>query len=105
VREKSGVEKLLALQFNPNSTVTDFEIGNRHPLPKTMWKIQRNIRSDRNNPSIIQDLEDTPFYSRSVLKSHWLGEDLTCMHETLNVPRFSSTVVQMMLPWRMPRIT
>jgi len=25
------------------------------------------------------------------------------MHETLNVPRLTSTAVQLMLPWRMPR--
>lgn len=105
VREKNGVEKLLALKFNIDGSVTDFEIGDRQPLPKTMWRIQRHIRSDQNNPNVIQDLEDTPFYSRSVLKSHWLGEDLTCMHETLDVPRFSSPIVQMMLPWRMPRLT
>jgi carotenoid 1,2-hydratase len=70
-----------------------------------MWQIQRHIRSDEMNPTVIKDFEDTPFYSRSVLQSKWLGEEVSCMHETLNVPRFSSTIVQMMLPWRMPRIT
>ena len=31
------------------------------------------------------------------------GETVDSLHETLNVPRLSSTAVQMMLPWRMPR--
>jgi len=105
VREKNGHENLLALKFKSDGQVEDFEIGSRQALPLTLWKIQRHLRSDKNNLSVIQDLEDTPFYSRSILKGHWLGEDLVCMHETLNVPRFSSMVVQMMLPWRMPRIT
>ena len=70
-----------------------------------MWQIQRHIRSDIARVAVIQDLEDTPFYTRSVLQSTWLGEEVSCMHETLNVPRFSATIVQMMLPWRMPRLT
>lgn len=105
VREKSGREHILALQFNQDGSVTNFEIGGRQALPKTKWQIQRHIRSDEMNPTVIKDFEDTPFYSRSVLQSKWLGEEVSCMHETLNVPRFSSIIVQMMLPWRMPRIT
>jgi carotenoid 1,2-hydratase len=106
VREKNGTENLLALKFNHDGTVENFDIGNRFSLPPTMWRIKRHLHSDKTKPVVIQDLEDTPFYSRSILQADWLGEDnLICMHETLNVPRFSSTVVQMMLPWRMPRIT
>ena len=105
VREKNGIEKILAVKFNPDGNVTNFEVGSRQALPKTLWKIQRHIRSDKTKVSVMMDLEDTPFYSRSIIQSHWLGEDLTCMHETLNVPRFSSSIVQMMLPWRMPRLT
>lgn len=106
VREKNGTENVLALKFNRDGTVENFDIGNRYSLPPTMWRIKRHLRSDKTKPVVIQDLEDTPFYSRSILQADWLGEDgLICMHETLNVPRFSSTAVQMMLPWRMPRIT
>jgi carotenoid 1,2-hydratase len=105
VREKNGREYLLALKFNQDGSITNFELGNRQTLPKTMWQIQRHIRSDKTKVAVIQDLEDTPFYSRSVLQCTWLGEEVSCMHETLNVPRFSATIVQMMLPWRMPRLT
>jgi carotenoid 1,2-hydratase len=106
VREKNGAENLLALRFKHDGTVENFEIGQRFSLPPTLWKIKRHLRSDSAKPTVIQDLEDTPFYSRSILQGDWLGENnLMCMHETLNVPRFSSTAVQMMLPWRMPRVT
>jgi carotenoid 1,2-hydratase len=106
VREKNGTENLLALKFLRNGSVENFEIGKRQPLPPTLWNIKRNLRSDQTKPRVIQDLEDTPFYSRSILQGDWLGENqLICMHETLNLPRFSSLAVQMMLPWRMPRIT
>ena len=106
VREKNGAENLLALKFKHDGTVENFEIGKRFSLPPTLWKIKRHLRSDSPTPKVIQDLEDTPFYSRSILQGDWLGQNnLMCMHEALNVPRFSSTAVQMMLPWRMPRVT
>jgi carotenoid 1,2-hydratase len=105
VREKNGTEKLLALNFLRDGRVADFSLGERYKLPKTMWQIQRNLRSDQPQVKVIEDLEDTPFYSRSILSGNWLGEEVTCMHETLNIPRFSSPIVQLMLPWRMPRLT
>jgi carotenoid 1,2-hydratase len=50
-------------------------------------------------------LENTPFYTRSVLNSELLGEKVISFHETLNVPKLTSAATQFMLPWRMPRIT
>ena len=104
VREKNGTEKLLALRFLKDGAVEDFSLGDRKKLPKTMWKIQRHLRSNNDAVKVLADLEDTPFYSRSILSGNWLDEEVTCMHETLNIPRFSSPIVQMMLPWRMPRL-
>jgi carotenoid 1,2-hydratase len=54
-------------------------------------------------PSIVSTLEDTPFYARSLLKTRLMGEDLTAMHETLNVRRLVSWPVRFMLPFKMPR--
>jgi carotenoid 1,2-hydratase len=53
---------------------------------------------------VLQSLEDTPFYQRAMLRSGLLGETVTSVHETLNVSRLTSTAVQLMLPWRMPRV-
>ena len=63
------------------------------------------MRSDAGAPARVQQtLEDTPFYVRSVLRvGGLLGERVTSMHETLNVPRLVSLPVQLMLPLRMPR--
>jgi len=38
-----------------------------------------------------------------VLAASLLGEPVSAMHETLNLPRLVSPLVQKMLPWRMPR--
>jgi len=106
VREKNAREKILALTFNPNGTIDHFEAPPRQSLPKTIWGIQGHMR----NPSpegleVVQVLENTPFYTRSVLNSELLGEKVISFHETLNVPKLTTTATQLMLPWRMPRIT
>ena len=53
--------------------------------------------------TVLQTLEDTPFYVRSVLQSNLLGEQVISMHETLNIPRLDSPSTRLMLPWKMPR--
>ncbi|MDM7949870.1 carotenoid 1,2-hydratase [Hydrogenophaga sp.] len=94
--------RLLALRFQRDGQVTPFEAPPQHALPRTAWRIARRQRSD-SPPQIIEQLEDTPFYQRAMLRQQLLGETVTSFHETLHVPRLVSPVVQAMLPWRMPR--
>ncbi len=104
VQQKMGADRLLALSFSPSGAVEPFEAPPRQPLPRTLWRLSRRMRSDAGvTPTVTQRLEDAPFYSRSVLRSGLLGETVISMHETLNVPRLVSPAVQLMLPWRMPR--
>jgi carotenoid 1,2-hydratase len=55
-------------------------------------------------PTVIETLEDTPFYARSVIAGDLMGERVTAVHESLWMDRFTSPVVQAMLPFRMPRV-
>ena len=104
VRQRNGMERVLGLIFNPNGQIENFDPPPRQALPKTAWRIQRQMRNpNQASLEVTETLEDTPFYARSVLKSELLGERVTSFHETLNVPRLSSWAVQFMLPWRMPR--
>jgi carotenoid 1,2-hydratase len=98
--------RLLALKFSPNAdSVEDFIAPQKKRLPSTLWRMKRSIRSDDTAPAkVIQTLEDTPFYVRSVLESGLLGEKVVSLHETLSVPKLTSLSTQLMLPWRMPRI-
>ena len=76
----------------------------REALASTLWRIDRGIRADAGSSTQLLDtLEDTPFYARSLLQTQLLGEQVTAMHETLEPQRLKSRAVQMMLPWRMPR--
>lgn len=106
VREKSAHENVLALTFNPNGTIDHFEPPPRQALPKTFWGIQRHMRNQSaKGLEVVQVLENTPFYTRSVLNSELLGEKVLSFHETLSVPKLTQTSTQLMLPWRMPRKT
>ena len=105
MRQKNGFEKLLGLVFHPDGRIENFDPPPRQGLPKTGWRIQRQMRNPSQAPlEILETLEDTPFYARSVLSSELLGERVTSFHETLDIPRLSSWAVQFMLPWRMPRV-
>jgi carotenoid 1,2-hydratase len=105
VRQKAAGDRVLALRFDRHANIEAFEPPARQPLPRTAWRIGRTMRTDSGTrATVVQTLEDTPFYVRSVLSSGLLGETVVSMHETLNVPRLTSTAVQMMLPWRMPRV-
>ncbi len=98
-------DRLHAYRFFPDGRVLPFEAPPRQALPKTGWRMERRMRSDDLQPvTVIDTLEDTPFYERSVLASSLFGQRVISVHETLNVPRFVSPVVQRMLPFRMPRI-
>jgi carotenoid 1,2-hydratase len=105
VRQGPNNERLLALKFSPNADqVVAFKAPERFVLPKTMWAMNRSIRSDSaTSPRVLQTLENAPFYVRSVLESGLMGEKVTSLHETLSVPKLTSMSTQLMLPWRMPR--
>jgi len=54
-------------------------------------------------PKTLQMLEDTPFYTRSQIASHFHNEPVTAVHESLDLRRFSKNWVRFLLPFRMPR--
>ncbi len=105
VRQKQGADRVIARRFLADGRSEAFEAPPRQTLPRTKWRIPRAMRSEPGEPARVeQTLEDTPFYSRSLLSSQLLGERVTSVHESLSVPRVASRTVQLMLPWRMPRV-
>jgi carotenoid 1,2-hydratase len=102
VRERDGSERVIARRFGVHGQSEAFEAPPRQPLPATGWRIDRQIRSD-TPARVRQTLEDTPFYARSLLDCGLDGQRVLAVHESLNLPRLQSPLVQWMLPWRMPR--
>jgi carotenoid 1,2-hydratase len=104
VRQKTGIDRLITQRFHPDGRSEAFDAPPRQALPRTAWRIGRTMRNQGDAPArVLQTLEDTPFYVRSMLESGLLGERVTSMHETLDVGRLVSLPVRLMLPWRMPR--
>jgi carotenoid 1,2-hydratase len=101
---REGGQKSLALRFSRQG-VEEFEPPPDHVLPRTpIWKQRRHSQADAEHPPRInKTLEDTPFYARSVIDTHLLGQPLTAVHESLCLDRFRSPIVQRMLPYRMRR--
>jgi carotenoid 1,2-hydratase len=105
VTRRSGKSSSLALRFDRSGNVTDFAAPPAARLPTTGWRVERGTRADvGKTATVAETLEDTPFYARSVLSTHLLGEPVTAMHESLSLDRFRSGWVQMLLPFRMPRV-
>ena len=104
VRPRQGDERVIAQRFAPDGSAHAFEPPPRQRLPRSKWGLPRNMRTEPGTPARVeQTLEDTPFYVRSLLSSGLLGEQVTSVHETLDLPRLVSLPVRLMLPWRMPR--
>jgi carotenoid 1,2-hydratase len=104
VRPRQGPGRIVAQRFAPDGSNTPWETPQRHQLPASGWRIARGMCSEsRSAPEIVKTLEDTPFYVRSLLRTQLLGERVTAVHESLDIPRLVSWPVRWMLPWRMPR--
>ena len=93
----------LALRFDNSGRVEEIAPPPRAALPKTMWRVERETRSDNGAAHITRGFEDTPFYSRSLVATTLLGREVACMHESLSLDRFARNSVRLMLPFRMPR--
>ena len=99
---REGGEQSLALSIAADGRVAAFDPPPRVSLPRTRWRVARDTRAD-GPVSVRQTLEDTPFYSRSVIDTQLLGQRVTAVHESLSMTRFTAPWVQAMLPFRIPR--
>jgi carotenoid 1,2-hydratase len=104
VSRRRGDSLSLAMRFDRSGNVDHFEPPPLRPLPRTGWRLARAARADAGHPStVVETLEDAPFYARSVLAAQLLGERTMAIHESLSLDRFSKNWVRLLLPFRMPR--
>ena len=102
--DRQGESCSLAIRFDPATGVTDFEPPQPAELKRTFWGMNRSTRSETGTAArVVETLEDSPFYSRSVIETQLMGQRVTAIHESLDLDRFARPVVQAMLPFRMPR--
>lgn len=101
-----GRDTALALRINQQGQVERFELPPRQGLPQSpVWRVARGTQCEPGAEArVVETLEDTPFYARSVVETQLLGQRATCVHESLCLDRFSSAWVRVLLPFRMPRV-
>ncbi len=106
VIRRDGKEYGLSLGIGTDGTVQSLEAPPQAALPATgVWRMSRATRSDAGSSArVLETLEDTPFYARSVLSTQIDGAAATSVHESLSLDRFRHPVVRLMLPFRMPRV-
>ncbi len=102
----NGTRRNLAIKLDASGETIELINRPEAALPPTkVWRIARRTRADENAPvRVLKTLEDTPFYSRSIIESTLFGAPCKAVHETLSGARFRSPIVKAMLPFRMPRI-
>jgi carotenoid 1,2-hydratase len=99
---RTGDRFCVALRYDRHGNAENFDPPPEVTLPRTFWRMPRITRSEAG-AQVVQGLEDAPFYSRSVLRSRLMGEEVTAVHESLSLDRFVTPAVQFMLPFKAPR--
>jgi len=104
LKPRASAPRTLALSFDRHAQASEIPVPPRTTLRATGWRVGRDTRADSGFvPSVRTTFEDAPFYSRSLLDTHLLGQPVAAIHESLELDRFSSRWVQCLLPFRMPR--
>lgn len=101
---RAGGDLSMALRFGADGGLDRLTPPPHTALPAGRWRVERGTRSDGGDAvSVSRRLEDSPFYTREILDTHLYGERGPAVHESLDLDRFASPIVKLMLPFRMPR--
>ena len=105
VKHRDGARQDIALEVGKDGEARRFDPPPVTTLPPTpIWRMPRETRAGiRGRASVTRTLEDTPFYSRSVLDGRLLDEPVAMVHESLSMQGFQRRWVQALLPFRAPR--
>ncbi len=104
VELRDGIQRGLALEYRKDGSILPLDPEPVQRLPGTGWRVARSTRAPAWAPArIVQTLEDTPFYSRSLLGFDGGGSEAKAVNESVDLDRFASRWVQMLLPFKMPR--
>ena len=98
LEQRDGTLRSTAVRIDKAGNTSNQELPGEIELRKGLWQVRRTARSDKQ-PVTLRDLEDTPFYTRSLLRY----DDCEAVHEYLDLDRFQSGWVRFLLPFRMPR--
>ena len=94
-----------AALFRANGEVVELDQFDRAKLKSGLWGIERSTRTDAyQSASIKHRLVDSPFYTRDVIKTTLMGQNVLAVHESLDLVRFQKSWVRFLIPFRIRRI-
>lgn len=100
-----GERTSLSIGFDRRGKMTSSPFPAPGALPSTaIWRMPRSLGWRGGPPRIIKTLEDTPFYSRSVIEIDNGGKSGRGVHESFSGERLRSPIVKTMLGFRMLRL-
>lgn len=102
VERRDGTRHGLSLDLHADGTSARREAPPVRALPVTVWRVSREVRSD-GPPRAVRTFEDAPFYTRTAALTSLDGEVCPTIAESVDLDRFASRWVQLLLPFRMPR--
>lgn len=103
-QRRQGDDLRLGLEFNKSGKLEIIEDIPKKRFPRSLWQVYRETRSDADyQPKQIQSMLDTPFYSRSKIRTKISGQEVEGVHEALDLNRFASPLIKPMLALRIPR--
>lgn len=103
---RDGENRQFALKIDTSGQVIHFDPPKRQELKKgPIWRVPRStLAENSSDATTLAMLEDTPFYTRSQIRTRFDGEEVVAVHESLDCDRFASKWVRCLLPFRMPRV-
>jgi len=99
---RDGSSAGFALAIKPSGEAREILLPKEVELGKTFWQMKRPARIDHPTQTLVT-LEDSPFYTRSLMRTAIDGENVDVFHESLSLDRFRNPIIQAMLPFKMPR--
>ncbi len=98
-----GERHALALEFDRSGDARDTGPLPPRPLRHSGWGIAREVVSETAPVKLLESLEDTPFYSRQRVMHRIDGRRVEGVHESLDLRRFDSRIVQHLLGYKTRR--
>ena len=99
-----GSELTAAVAFDDAGQARMVEAPGAVRFRRSGWGVRRETRADPGvMPRQAMAMLDAPFYTRAAVTTRVNGEEVTGVHEALDLRRFRSPLIKPMLAVRVPR--
>jgi carotenoid 1,2-hydratase len=101
---RDGTTLDTAVAFDRDGGARITEAPPRTEFRRSLWQVRRETRADPGvMPKQVLPMLDAPFYARSAVQTTINGEEVTGVHEALDLDRFAMPILKPMLAFRVPR--